>query len=251
MEPPEAVTQAIQRGLRAALIKVSGVEGNPPSREGLSLAVTEDGETFGSLGCDGFDSDGRRDGQAAIASGRRGSGRYRWDGNSAIQVEVVPYAPGDSPPAGAAAAELLVVGDGPVAKALVDMGATLGFRVVSATRKDRPPVTAGSLLIDSPDEILSLGIKESTYVVICGHDEEFSQPILRVLIDSPSPYLGMMGSSRHTGHLEKDLAGRGFPKERIERVHSPVGLDIGSETPEEIALSALAQIVSVRRGRGR
>ena len=75
--------------------------------------------------------------------------------------------------------------------------------------------------------------------------------MLRALLRTDAPYLGMMGSRRHTGHLLAELRGAGVDEERIARVHSPVGLPIGAETPEEIALSALAQVVAVRRKAGR
>src|SRR5262249_7862261 len=87
-----------------------------------------------------------------------------------------------------------------------------------------------------------------TYVVICGHDEEFSQPALRTLLASASPYLGLMGSRRHTGHLLSALRAAGHTEASLRRVHTPVGLDLRAEPPEEIALAALAHIVAVRRG---
>jgi len=85
--------------------------------------------------------------------------------------------------------------------------------------------------------------------VIAGHDPEFSQAALRTLLSSDAPYLGMMGSRRHTGGLLEELRTSGHSKKSLARVHTPVGLDLGAQTPEEIALSALAHVIAVRRGR--
>lgn len=233
MDPLVGLDRALKRGRRAALVTVTKLDGEPPSRVGLSLAVTENGTTYGTLGCDGFDRSGAADALRAIESGGAATARYAWDEASHIEVAVRPFRPGERIDASVAAPELLVVGSGPVARALEQLGPPLGFGVRVA--KDAEAVRAAA---PGPN----------TFVVICGHDEEFSQPALRTLMVSAAPYLGMMGSHRHTGHLVDELRAAGFSDERLARVHSPVGLDLGAETPEEIALSALAQIVALRRG---
>lgn len=254
MEPADIVRDALARGKRAALVTVSRLEGEPPSRPGLTLAVVDDGTVGGTLGCDGFDRSGVADAMRAMREGRELSATYDWDESSRIVVAARPFRPGDDVGAAPAAAELLVIDATPVARALVRLGHVLGFRVRVITG----PFERGPGDLDQADEVLEwtdpsrlarLDVGPSTYVVICGHDEEFSQPALLALLPSAAPYLGMMGSRRHTGHLLEELRTRGFGEDRLARVHSPVGLDIHAETPEEIALSALAQIVAERRGR--
>lgn len=254
MEPIRAVRDAVDRGMRAALVTVTGVEGAPPSRVGLQLAVTEEGVVHGTLGCDGFDRSGLEDGLLAIKDSRSFDNRYRWDKESFAVVSVKPYAPGDRVYVRRAEIpELLVVGTGPVARALVALGGAMGFqvRVAAGPPSPKPHEFDGAdEVILTPDvrSVEALRPGPNTYVVICGHDEEFSQPVLRALMSSETPYLGMMGSRRHTAHLYDELAER-FSKTQIARVHSPVGLDLGAETPEEIALSAVAEIVAVQRGK--
>lgn len=256
MDPLVALDRALKRGRRAALVTVTGLDGSAPSRLGLSLAVTENGTTFGTLGCDGFDRAGTADALAAIERGEFRTGRYAWDETSHIEVAVRPYGPGDQIRVGdAAGPEILVVGAGPVARALVSLAKPLGFRV----RVVPGPFEHDPHEFEGADEVhearnaaglRAIAIGPSTYVVICGHDEEFSQPALRTLLPSEAPFLGMMGSRRHTGHLVADLRAAGFSDAQLARIHSPVGLDLRAETPEEIALSALAQIVALRRGGG-
>lgn len=254
MDPIRAVRDAVDGGKRAALVTVTGVEGTPPSRRGLQLAVVEDGVVHGTLGCDGFDRSGAEDGLEAIREGRSFENRYRWEKDSFAVVSVKPYAPGDRVYVRRAEIpELLVVGTGPVARALVAIGEAMGFqvRVAAGPPSPRPHEFDGAdEVILAPDvrAVEALRPGPNTYVVICGHDKEFSQPVLRALMNSESPYLGMMGSRRHTGHLYEEL-GEQFSTIQIAKVHSPVGLDLGAETPEEIALSAIAEIVAVQRGR--
>jgi xanthine dehydrogenase accessory factor len=252
MDPTEAVRDALAQGKRAAMVEVTELVGSPPSRRGQRLAVIEDGTAHGTLGCDGFDRSGAADALRAIRSGQPATGRYDWDEASRIAVSVTPYAAGTAVGAGADAAELLVVGSGPVARALVGLGRGLGFRVRVAVGPGDAAQEDFSLadeVAPAPDAraIDTGNVGPNTFVVICGHDEAFSQPVLRRLMRSRAPYLGMMGSRRHTGDLLEALRAEGFTDEEVRRVHSPVGLDIRAETPEEIALSALAQIVSIRR----
>jgi xanthine dehydrogenase accessory factor len=225
-----AARDALKKGKRAAVATVTGVVGEAPSREGMAFAYIEGGETFGTLGCDGFDRAAIADAKRALQTSAALHSTYDWDAGSHIRVEVRRLAPGDRVAERIAEPEVLVVGEGPVARALAVLAKTVGFGVRTAT---------------TPAELIA---GPETYVVICGHDEEFSQPALRALLSSPSPYLGLMGSRRHTGHLLSALRAAGQSEASLERVHTPVGLDLRAETPEEIALSALAHIVAVRRG---
>lgn len=256
MDPQDIARGAISSGKRAAIVTVTGLEGEPPSRAGMTLTVVDDGTVHGTLGCDGFDRSGVADAMSAMRDGTELRAKYDWDEGSRIAVVVRPYRPGDrvaeAPPV---AADLLVIGAGAVARALVTLGKALSYRVRVITG----PFERGPHDYDAADEVLewtdverlrSLPVVDSTYVVICGHDDEFSQPALRALVPSHAAYLGIMGSRRHTGHLLDELRKAGFSEAQIARVHSPVGLRIGAQTPEEIALSAMAEIVAARRQGG-
>ena len=230
MDALAAARDALAKGIRAVVVTVTGLEGEPPSREGLAFTLVEDGRTYGTLGCDGFDRAAEADAMTALRDHQRAEATYDWDPGSRIRVEVRPLRPGDVVPGTVGDAEVLVVGSGPVARALGSLARTVGLRVRTGEPTD------------------SLEAGPDTYVVICGHDEEGSQPALRQLMSSPAPYLGMMGSRRHTGHLLEELRAAGHSESSLSRVHTPVGLDLRAETPEEIALAALAHIVAVRRG---
>jgi len=250
MEPRAAVREALERGERAALVTVTGVEGSPPSREGMALGVLESGARFGSLGCDGFDQSGGHDAMRALRERIRLERTYNWDDASRIRVEVRPFTPGETVPGSTARPELIVIGTGPVARALSAIGKVLGFtlRAVSLGPSDAQDADE-RVVVRSVAELTRLSVGPESYVVIAGHDREFSQEALRMLLLSEAPYLGMMGSRRHTGDLLDELRAAGISDRSLARVHTPVGLDLGAQTPEEIALSAIAQIVAARRGR--
>ena len=250
MEPRAAVREALERGERAALVTVTGLEGSPPSQEGMALGVLESGARFGSLGCDGFDESGEHDAMRALRERVRLERTYDWDDASRIRVEVRPFTPGETVPGSTARPELIVIGTGPVARALSAIGKVLGFtlRAVSLGPSDAQDADE-RVVVRSVAELTRLSVGPESYVVIAGHDREFSQEALRMLLLSEAPYLGMMGSRRHTGDLLDELRAAGISDRSLARVHTPVGLDLGAQTPEEIALSAIAQIVAARRGR--
>jgi xanthine/CO dehydrogenase XdhC/CoxF family maturation factor len=148
--------------------------------------------------------------------------------------------------------ELLVVGTGPVAAALVGLGEPAGFHVRVAAGPDSPRVGefegADEVIVTrEPKDVEAIRPGANTYVVICSEIQEFAREVLRTLVPTPVPYLGMMANRKKTLQVYEELNQAGFTKDQIGRVHTPVGLNLGSETPEEIALSVLAEIVAVRR----
>jgi xanthine dehydrogenase accessory factor len=250
MEPRAAVREALERGERAALVTVTALEGSPPSREGMALGVLESGARFGSLGCDGFDESGEHDAMRALREQVRLERTYDWDETSRVRVDVRPFSPGETVPGSAVRPELIVIGTGPVARALAAIGKVLGFTIRAVSLGPSESQEADErVVVRNVKELTKLRPGPESYVVIAGHDREFSQEALRMLLLSEAPYLGMMGSRRHTGHLLEELRAAGISDRSLARVHTPVGLDLGAQTPEEIALAAIAHIVAVRRGR--
>jgi len=147
------------------------------------------------------------------------------------------------------------VGAGHLAVPLVKFAKILGFhvtvmddRVVYANR-ERFPEADEVLVGDMAGTLRGLEITPQTYIVLITRGHQFDEPCLREVIHSPAKYIGMIGSRRRIKACfirfrDED----GIPEELLKRVYAPIGLDIGSESPEEIALSIVAEMVKVRRG---
>lgn len=150
--------------------------------------------------------------------------------------------------------ELLIFGGSHVAIPLCRMAKTLGFRitVVDARSKfadrDRFP-EADRVLKAWPDEVLDqMPMDGSTYVVILTHDPKFDDPTIRAALRGHPRYIGAIGSRKtHRDRIAR-LIGAGVKADELERVHAPIGLDLGAQTAEETALAILAEMVAARHG---
>lgn len=149
---------------------------------------------------------------------------------------------------------LVVVGGGHVGKAVAHLASWLGFRIVVSD--DRQEFASPQAVPDADEYIhCELGqlpekmtINEETYLVLTTRGMNVDVDGLPELLSTPAAYIGVIGSRRRWEMTAKELIERGVPKEKIARVISPMGLEINAETPEEIAVSILAQIVMLRRG---
>jgi len=150
---------------------------------------------------------------------------------------------------------LLVIGAVDLAESLCALAAQLGWRsaVADPRRSLLTPVrlpSAGSLLEGWPEDALArAGTDRQTAVVVLAHDEKIDIPALSWALRSEAFYVGALGSRRAQDLRRERLAEEGLSEEDLARLHGPAGLDLGGETVEETALSMLAEIVAVRRGR--
>ena len=154
------------------------------------------------------------------------------------------------------AATLLVVGGGHVGLAVGQLGAMLGMEVaIIDDREDyanpeRFPYEANVICGDFDEELERFPISANTYIVLVSRGHQVDELALRAVAERGAGYVGMIGSKRRTRTVLEHLAEDGVEREALDRVFTPIGLDIGAETPEEIAVSVLGEIILVRRGGG-
>jgi xanthine dehydrogenase accessory factor len=150
--------------------------------------------------------------------------------------------------------KLIAVGAVHIAMPLTVFARELGFRTIVvdartafATPERFPHVD--DLIVRWPAEALEeMRLDEATYVVFLTHDDKLDNPALAVVLQHPVRYVGALGSRKtHAKRLEA-LRGLGLSEAQLERHHAPIGLDLGGRKPEEIAVSIIAEIVSVRNG---
>jgi xanthine dehydrogenase accessory factor len=218
----EELAQRIGRGEEVVLATVIKLDGKPPSQRGAKLLMSRSAALAGTLGCSEFDSAALDDGGAVAASGSPQLRTYSHDLGS-IEVYLEPYS---------ASPSLVVFANTPVGRALARWAPEVGFRAV---------------LVDSPQD-LPEHLGDELYVVHTNHDAPDLVEALHAVLRRSPRFIGLVGSRRHTGHHLEALRARGVPEEVITRIQSPVGLDIGARSAEEIALSILAGLVAVRRG---
>ena len=155
----------------------------------------------------------------------------------------------------AAQPQLVVFGGVHVAEVLVPMAQHLGFRTVVAdgraaflTRERFP--TADELILGWPEDVFKqVPLTNSTYVCVLTHDPKFDDPAVTIALQSDAAYVGVIGSKRTQRERRKRLEETGMDTALLDRLHGPIGLDLGGREPSEIALAILAEITQVRRVR--
>jgi xanthine dehydrogenase accessory factor len=147
---------------------------------------------------------------------------------------------------------LVIVGGVHIASDLINFAKPLGFRtyVVDPRTAFASPERfphADDLIQEWPDEALpGLGLNHETSVVVVTHDPKLDDPALMVALPSPAEYVGALGSPKTHAQRVQRLLANGLTQVQIDRLHAPIGLDLGGRTPAEIALSIMAEIVAVR-----
>ena len=148
---------------------------------------------------------------------------------------------------------LVIVGATPIGHALCAMAHRTGFEVVVVDPREaflRPERFSGAAVLDGrwPDEAMeALGLDPRTSVVILTHDDKLDEPALETALASRCGYVGLLGGRRTQRKRRDALRARGLDKATCDRIHGPVGLDIGARTPEQIAVSILAQLIALGR----
>ncbi|MBA4860804.1 XdhC family protein [Streptomyces sp. PSKA54] len=218
-----------------------------PAPLGATLAVWPD-RVSGSLGSTGLDVAVTADARGELAQGATGQRHYGPHGErreDAVTVFLHSFAP---PP------RMLVFGAIDYAAAVARIGDFLGYRVtvcdarpVFATPKRFPEGV--EVVVEWPHRYLS-GTDTDHRTVICvlTHDPKFDVPLLEEALRRPAAYIGAMGSRRTHDDRMKRLREAGVGEEELDRLRSPVGLDLGARTPEEVAVSVAAEIVALRWG---
>ncbi|MET7936363.1 XdhC/CoxI family protein [Streptomyces sp. NPDC005322] len=243
---------AVRAGEPVAEVICVAVEGpDPAGRLGRRLVVRPDGTT-GSLGSGRLDAAVAEDARGLLAGGRTETLRYGHDGVRTDEELTLFVSVHAAPP------RMLVFGAVDFAAAMARIGAYLGYHVtvcdarpVFATRRRFPE--AHEVVTDWPHRYLRTEaeagrIDERTVVCVLTHDPKFDVPLLEVALRLPLAYVGAMGSRRTHDDRLRRLRATGLGEDRLARLASPIGLDLGARTPEETAVSIAAEIIADRWG---
>lgn len=250
-----ALLHAAEDGESVALVTIIATQGSIPRHVGSKMVVRADGTIVGTVGGGAMEARVVEESLAALADGESRIRSYTLnsldDGDPGIcggtaQMFIEPVSP---------APTLLVIGGGHVGKALAELGKWSGYRVV--LNDDRPaycnPEYAPGLdeyVISSPAEVVNaVKIDRHTYIAAVTRGLPVDLDLIPALLATPAPYIGLIGSRRRWALTVKALGEQHHLEDaQLNRIHAPIGLELQAETPKEIALSILAEIVMIRRG---
>ncbi len=250
----DEIANALAHGQAVALLTVVRVNGATPCPPGTKLLARENGELVGSLGAPSLDSRAREDGLRLLRAAQSELVTYHLDPDTGesvgscgatIEVFIEPVRPEP---------RLLIAGSGYVAQALARLAAPLGWRV--ALVDDRSEFAASATLPERT-EVAVADIAEwlrerradpMSAIVIVTRGHRSDEEALRAALESNAGYIGMIGSPSKVRAIFRRLLRSGTPRVDLDRVHAPIGLDLGAETPDEIALSIAAELLLWRRG---
>ena len=252
LEIARAIVSALESERAVVLATVIAAGGAWRELVGQSLLVRENGETPGMLDFPGASAELTtaqlvRAARAAITNGKPHIERIA-DAqvvNTWTEVFVEPFVP---PPA------LLIAGAGHIAAPLAALAHIMNYSVsvtddrASFASHERFPSAKQLLVGDIEATLRNYPITTRTHVVLVTRAHSHDVQGLRAIIDSPAAYIGMIGSQRRIWAVFKLLHDEGIPAEKLARVRAPIGLDLGSSTPEEIALGIMAEITLLRHG---
>ncbi len=241
---------------RLAVCTVIRTQGSVPRRVGARMVVLPNGAAHGTIGGGLFESLVVQDALAALAAGESRVQTYdfRESGSSPHAFGAVCGGTAEVFYELAAVPEhLLIVGGGHCGRALARAAALLGrFRITLAD--ERAPAQSAPETEPLPEEVETVQIGESyadlpglvdaaTYVALVSQGAPTDERALRQVIGTKARYIGMMGSRKKVRTVLDHLRADGFDEALLQQVHAPIGLEIGAETPAEIAISILAQII--------
>lgn len=235
----------------AVLVTLIETRGSTPRKPGARMLVLGDGSTEGTIG-GGTVEHVVRDAAARVAiTGQPTTVTYELTqelamccgGQMTFFVEPIMSQP-----------PLILFGCGHVGSAIIYAAAPLGFEIVAVddleenANAERLPQAARIINSYESDELGDLPFGDDTLVVIATREHALDQKLLEWCIDKPTRFLGVIGSPRKARMQRERLAAKGVEAAAIDRITCPVGLDIGAQTAEEIAVSVVAQLVALQRG---
>jgi xanthine dehydrogenase accessory factor len=251
-----AVAEALERGEAAALVTIVSTTGSTPQRVGAKMLVFADGRLVGTIGGGCYENDAFWKARESLRTRKAQLVRYELSDDFAqetglicggqMEVYIEPIEP--SP-------ELYVVGAGHVGFHLARLAHEVGFRVhviddrEKFASRDRFPFAAEVAVDDIPDWIGRTDLPPHAYVVVVTRGHTNDLDALRALAARELRYLGLIGSRAKVARIFDALVAEGVSPDSLSRIHAPIGLDIGAVTPQEIAVSILAELIAVKHGK--
>lgn len=251
MDIYEEILRLKQAGRASVVATIVQCSGSSPQKEGAKMLIRDDGTIVGTLGGGCIETEVVQTSLQAIKDGcpltipfelTEKYGGLVCGGKVLVYIEPVIPDP-----------HLVILGAGHVGKALSKIARFSGFKVTVVddreeyANRDNIPDANETVVIDFENVLSKVSVDQNTYIVIATRGHNHDLDALKVALGTKARFIGLLGSKRKKALLFKTLKEEGFTQRDIDRVIIPVGLSIGSVTPEEIAISIMAQIIKYRR----
>ena len=243
------------RGEPVALVTVVRANGSTPQRAGAKMLVFPDGRIVGTIGGGCYENEARLKARDALTSGRQTLLHFDLNDDFAqenglvcggqMDVHIDPLLP---------APRLYIIGAGHVGWYLARAAVDAAFRVhviddrEKFANRDRFPAADDVVVEPIAEWLHRTELPASSYAVIVTRGHQNDLDAMRALAARDLKYVGLIGSRAKVARIRTALLAEGMPAGCLDRVHAPIGLDIGAVTPAEIAISILAELIAVRRG---
>src|SRR5437773_1757041 len=254
MDIYEEIVKLRQQGRRGAVATIVNVHGSIPSFKTAKMLVRDDGSIVGTIGGGCVEGEVWQAAREAMESEKPRTLIFNLNQDpkydtglvcgGSLEIFIEPILP---------PALLYIFGAGHVALNLYKVARGAGFDVTVAddretyANRERFPEARDVIAEDFERIMARLAPNESSYIVIVTRGHRDDMRLLRWAVQTQARYVGMVGSKRKTITIFRELVKEGIPERSFERVHAPVGLDIGAITPEEIAVAITAELIAARR----
>jgi xanthine dehydrogenase accessory factor len=254
MDIYEEIVKLRKEGRRGAVATIVNVRGSIPSFKTAKMLVRDDGSIVGTIGGGCVEAEIWQTAREVMESEKPRNLTFNLNQDpkydtglvcgGALDIFVEPILPPSS---------LYIFGAGHVSINLYNIARSTGFEVTviddreTYANRERFPEAKEIIAEDFDRAMARIDLNESAYIVIVTRGHRDDMRVLRWAIQTPARYIGMIGSKRKTITIFEELSKQGLAPKLFERVHAPVGLDIGAITPEEIAVAITAELIAARR----
>ncbi len=250
----EEIVKVKQSGDKAALATIIKVKGSTPREEGTKMLIKSDGTLIGSVGGGCTEAEIWQEGMRAMKEGTSRLLHFDLTGREGSQEDLICGGTMDvfvepiySPPT------IFLFGGGHIGEACAKIAKMVGFQIAviddrpAFANKEKFPEADLILAEDFDTAFPKVNINKSSYIVIACRGHELDQTVLKWAVSTDAAYVGMIGSKKKVKTTFQHLLESGVPEEKLNKVCAPIGLAIGADTPEEIAISIMAEVIKFRR----
>ena len=254
MDVFEELVRLRNLGQKCALATIVSVKGSIPSYESAKLLVREDGSMTGTIGGGCVEAEVWNAAREVLETEKSRRLQFNLGQDAAydnglicggqLEVFVEPVLP---------VPHAFIFGAGHISKSLSKIAALAGFAAVvvdnreSFANRERFPEASAVHAAEYEEVFSALPINESSYVIVVTRGHRDDMRVLKLAIGTPARYIAMIGSKRKVINVVRELEKEGLPRTAFERIFAPMGLDLGAISPEEIAVSVVAEMIAVRR----